>query len=92
VRGQCIGFFVPCINKLAACSAESNHNCAHTNSSLKGNSMHKGSCLCGAVSFVVAAELGGDLGAPDACHCSQCRKQSGHYFESVNVARAALTV
>ena len=54
--------------------------------------MHKGSCLCGAVSFVVDGELGGDLGELDACHCSQCRKQSGHYFVSVNVARAALTV
>ena len=50
--------------------------------------MHKGSCLCGAVSFVV----NGELGESDACHCSQCRKQSGHYFASVNVARSALTV
>lgn len=50
--------------------------------------MHKGSCLCGAVSFVV----NGELGESDACHCSQCRKQSGHYFASVNVMRSALTV
>ena len=50
--------------------------------------MHKGSCLCGAVSF----EVNGELGESDACHCSQCRKQSGHYFASVNVARSALTV
>jgi hypothetical protein len=38
--------------------------------------MRKGACLCGAVSF----EVEGKLAAPDACHCSQCRKQSGHYF------------
>ncbi len=50
--------------------------------------MHKGSCLCGAVSFVV----NGELGAPDACHCSQCRKQSGHYFVSANVPRSALEI
>ena len=50
--------------------------------------MHKGSCLCGAVSFVV----NGELGESDACHCSQCRKQSGHYFASVNVARSALEI
>lgn len=50
--------------------------------------MHHGSCLCGAVSFVVE----GDLSAPDACHCTQCRKQSGHVFASVDVPRAALTV
>ena len=49
---------------------------------------HKGSCLCGAVSFEVA----GPLAPPDACHCSQCRKQSGHYWASTNVARDALTV
>lgn len=50
--------------------------------------MHKGSCLCGAVSFEVAAPLN----PPDACHCSQCRKQSGHYWASTDVARADLTI
>ncbi len=49
---------------------------------------HRGSCLCGAVTF----EFDGDLRAPDACHCSQCRKQSGHYFASSDVPRAALTI
>ncbi len=47
-----------------------------------------GSCLCGRVSFTVT----GDLAAPDACHCRQCRKQSGHCFASTNVPRAALVV
>ena len=28
--------------------------------------MHKGACLCGAVTFEVA----GDLPGPDACHCA----------------------
>jgi hypothetical protein len=50
--------------------------------------MHKGSCLCGAVSFEVA----GDLRAPDACHCTQCRKQSGHFWASTDVPREALTL
>jgi len=50
--------------------------------------MHKGSCLCGAVRFAVACELPG----PDACHCSQCRKSSGHYFSSTDVPKAAVTV
>lgn len=50
--------------------------------------MHKGSCLCGAVSF----EVTGDLPPPDACHCSQCRKSSGHYFASTDVPRSTLTV
>jgi hypothetical protein len=50
--------------------------------------MHKGSCLCGAVSFEVDADLPG----PDACHCTQCRKTSGHYWASTDVPRTALTI
>jgi hypothetical protein len=50
--------------------------------------MHKGSCLCGAVRFEVACELR----PPDACHCTQCRKHSGHIFVSTDVPRAAVTV
>ena len=50
--------------------------------------MHAGSCLCGAVKFQVESELK----APDACHCSQCRKQSGHYWASTNVPTSALTI
>lgn len=50
--------------------------------------MVKGACLCRAVSFEVAVPLR----PPDACHCTQCRKQSGHYFVSSNVPRSALTV
>lgn len=50
--------------------------------------MHKGSCLCGAVAFEVA----GELPPPNACHCNQCRKQSGHYWASTDVARSAVTI
>lgn len=50
--------------------------------------MHHGSCLCGAVHFAVA----GDLPGPDACHCTICRKQSGHFFASTDVLKSDLTV
>ena len=50
--------------------------------------MHKGSCLCGAVRFEVA----GELTPPDACHCAQCRRQSGHFWASTDVPRAAVTL
>jgi hypothetical protein len=50
--------------------------------------MPQGSCLCGAVRISVSQPLG----PADACHCSQCRKQTGHYFASTNVPRAALSV
>lgn len=49
---------------------------------------HTGSCLCGAITFTVT----GDLPAPNACHCVQCRKQSGHVWASVDVPRSTLTV
>jgi len=52
------------------------------------SSLHSGSCLCGAVTLEVA----GPLPPPDACHCRQCRKHSGHYFASTDVPRASLTV
>ena len=48
----------------------------------------QGSCNCGAVKFTLAQ-------APTdatACHCTQCRKQSGHYFASVNVPKAAVQI
>ena len=50
--------------------------------------MHKGSCLCGAVTFEVAGSLPG----PDACHCRMCRKQSGHFFVSTDVPKPSLTI
>lgn len=50
--------------------------------------MHSGQCLCGAVRFRVDAPLA----APDACHCRQCRKTSGHFWASTDVKRAALTI
>ncbi|EPX77829.1 GFA family protein [Litoreibacter arenae] len=43
--------------------------------------MLKGSCLCGGVRF----EADGAARDPAACHCSQCRKQSGHYWAAVQI-------
>ena len=48
----------------------------------------QGSCNCGAVKFTLAQ-------APTdatACHCTQCRKQSGHHFSSANVPKAAVQI
>jgi hypothetical protein len=50
--------------------------------------MQTGSCLCGAITL----EIEGPLGPPDACHCSQCRRWSGHYWASTDVPKAALTI
>ena len=49
---------------------------------------HKGACLCGAV----RVEVAGELAPPNACHCSQCRRQSGHFWASTDLPRSAVTI
>jgi hypothetical protein len=44
----------------------------------------KGSCLCGVVRYSVHAPLDKNV---RPCHCTQCRKQSGHYAAHVQVER-----
>jgi hypothetical protein len=38
--------------------------------------IHRGSCLCGGVRY----EVSGPLRNVIACHCTQCRKQTGHFL------------
>jgi len=49
---------------------------------------HSGSCLCGAVRYEVA----GAMRPVVACHCSLCRKQSGHHVAATQVRRADLSI
>ena len=55
---------------------------------MNGQEVHSGSCLCGAVSF----DVHGELTPPDACHCSMCRKTSGHYWASTDILREDVTI
>ncbi len=50
--------------------------------------MFKGSCLCGGITFTAK----GAARDPAACHCTQCRKQSGHHWASVQVMDADLLI
>lgn len=50
--------------------------------------IHSGSCLCGAVRF----ETKGPLRGVVYCHCSQCRKQSGHYYAATDVPDANIEI
>jgi predicted protein tyrosine phosphatase len=50
--------------------------------------MLQGSCHCGSISFKLASLPT----SPTACHCVQCRKQSGHYFASANVPKADVSI
>jgi hypothetical protein len=40
----------------------------------------------------VTFEVAGALSPPDACHCSKCRRWTGHFLASTDVPRAALTI
>ena len=45
---------------------------------------YTGSCLCGAVRYGVA----GPMSDVHACHCGQCRRQSGHYTVAASADQA----
>lgn len=50
--------------------------------------MLTGSCACGAVHFATRTLPQN----PSVCHCSQCRKMSGHQWASAQVPNADLTI
>ncbi len=47
-----------------------------------------GSCLCGTIKYTVD----GPLRDITACHCTQCRKQSGHFYAATSAADADLVI
>jgi hypothetical protein len=49
---------------------------------------HAGSCLCGGVRFKTTGKLRDVV----ACHCSQCRKQTGLYYAATNVLVGGLAI
>ena len=51
--------------------------------------MIHGTCLCGAVHLEIQEPL---EHGPEACHCTQCRKQTGSFMIGVNVRRTALQI
>lgn len=48
----------------------------------------RGGCLCGGVTY----ELRGPLRSVVACHCTQCRKTSGHYASATQVEARNATI
>ena len=48
----------------------------------------RGSCNCGSVRWEAEGELRGII----ACHCGQCRKQTGSYYAATNVPDEKLTL
>lgn|GEM_PF-125123 len=51
-----------------------------------GVQMKTGGCLCGAVRY----EVHGPLRPVVACHCTQCRKQTGHFLAATGCLREHL--
>ena len=50
--------------------------------------MIKGSCLCGQISFTTPGPLRPVVG----CHCTQCRKTTGHYVASTSGPKDTLNI
>lgn len=55
---------------------------------MRDDEMHEGGCLCGAVRF----RTRGRLREVVACHCSQCRRQTGLYYAATSIPDAQLSV
>ena len=55
---------------------------------MQDEEIHTGHCLCGAVRF----QTRGRLREVVACHCSQCRRQSGLYYAATSVSNDRMTV
>lgn len=51
--------------------------------------MLRGSCLCGAVKLEVTGPV---EHPPEACHCTMCRKTSGHFLSAVNIRKTDLAI
>ena len=49
---------------------------------------HSGHCLCGVVRFRTRGRLRDVI----ACHCNQCRRQTGHFYAATNVLDEGLAV
>lgn len=52
------------------------------------DAQHRGGCLCGAVRYRVSGELRPVIG----CHCTQCRKTSGHFVAATEACNDALHI
>lgn len=52
------------------------------------SAMHYGGCLCGAVRYSVE----GPLRPVVACHCTQCRRSSGHHVAATAAPRDAVRI
>lgn len=53
---------------------------------MSAKQVHRGQCLCGGVRY----EVTGPLRNVIACHCSQCRRTSGHFVAASQAPTAAL--
>ncbi len=50
--------------------------------------VHRGGCLCGAVTYRVTGPMRPVIG----CHCNQCRKTSGHHVAATSARREGVDI
>lgn len=55
---------------------------------VKMEDVRHGSCLCGRVRYRVNGPMRGVI----ACHCTQCRKQSGHFYAATDAPEHAVEI
>lgn len=59
------------------------------NDGVKSNDdVRAGACLCGTVRFRTRGALRGVI----YCHCSQCRRQTGHFVAATNIADERIVI
>jgi hypothetical protein len=56
-------------------------SCSAANGGGHMENVHTGRCLCGAVRYRTVGPMRGVV----YCHCSQCRRQTGHIYAATNV-------
>lgn len=55
---------------------------------MAGREKRAGSCLCGKITI----EVSGPMREVVACHCGQCRKQTGSFYMATNAPDEALSI
>lgn len=55
---------------------------------INDETLHAGGCMCGQVRYEVRGPLRGVI----ACHCSQCRRSSGHYAAMTSAPAGKITM
>ena len=74
---------MPPLFRLTVIATRAKVACKVRENGMPDSQLRKGSCLCGKITLEVTGPMRDVL----ACHCSQCRKQTGSYYHGDQCAR-----